>query len=105
MYKGLLAVDGDSEADTIEMSVFHIQPFPVSIIVVENNGITAIARLWADGDHKRCRLCSSCHARDDGMCLVTTPSKVADEDVELYSLRGFREEGMCRPGLSTAGAY
>lgn len=99
MIKGFDAVDGDA---TIEMSIFQLQPYPVSMAVCENNGITAIARLWADGDHRRCRLCAACHATEDGLCLVTTQTKVADVDLELYSLRGFRDVGTLLPGLSAA---
>jgi hypothetical protein len=98
MHPGLHTSDGD--AATLKIRDFQAQPYPVSMAVCENNGVTAIARLWADGDHRRCRLCPTCHADDSGLCLVTTLTKVADDDLELYSLRGFRDVGTDRPCLS-----
>jgi hypothetical protein len=61
------------------------QPEPETTIVARNRGITAIARRWAADDQHRCRLCQTCHASDDGVCLVTTTRQVADEDAALFS--------------------
>lgn len=80
------------DVTTIEMSVFQIQPTPTATMVVEHGGITAIARLWADGDHRRCRLCPSCHADDSGLCLIAVGAMVIDSEAELYSLRGLLED-------------
>lgn len=86
---GLDAIDG---GDTIEMSVFQLQPYPAATMLVEHNGVTAIARMWVDGDHRRCRLCPSCHATDNGLCLITVTRPVGDSEADLYSLRGLLEE-------------
>jgi hypothetical protein len=61
------------------------QPTPTTTIVSRKRGMTSIARLWADGDEAKCRLCPSCRAAD-GMCLVTTTRPVADDDAELFAM-------------------
>lgn len=89
MQQGLYVAD---DVATMEMSVFQIQPLPAATMLVEHNGVTAIARMWVDGDHRRCRLCPSCHATDNGLCLITVTRPVGDSEADLYSLRGLLEE-------------
>jgi hypothetical protein len=78
------------ELDTVEISVFHIQPSPAVTILARKRGVTAITRTWENGDHRRCRLCPTCHAIPEGVCMVVTLEDVQGSEAELYSLRDDR---------------
>jgi hypothetical protein len=84
--------DSDANDGAIRMSVFQIQPIPIRTLVGRLNGVTAITRIWDDGDHLKCRLCPACDASTEGVCTVQTTETVPDSDAELYSLRGLRDE-------------
>jgi hypothetical protein len=83
------ANDGDT---TIRMSVFQIQPVPIRTLVGRLNGVTAITRIWDDGDHLKCRLCLACDASNEGVCTIQTTAVVPDSEAELYLSRGLRDE-------------
>ena len=53
--------------------------------------MTAITRIWGNGDHERCRLCSSCGASREGVCLVLTEHPVSDDEMPLYASAGDKE--------------
>ena len=50
---------------------------------------TAIARTWADGDERRCRLCPNC--QDRPVCLLMISGYVSEEDAPLFSVVGLVE--------------
>lgn len=70
-------------------TLLKIQPEPVVTRVVHfpldtGDTITSIARTWANGDEKLCRLCERCKAYDGG-CLKTVGRYVSREDAPLFS--------------------
>jgi hypothetical protein len=62
------------------------QPEPISTMVANLRGVTAITRVWEAGDCKFCRLCPACSATEEGVCTVLTTRKVTDEAAELFSV-------------------
>jgi hypothetical protein len=60
------------------------QPEPVTTLVGRLRGITAITRVWENGDQNRCSLCRQCDA-SNGVCSVLTTRTVADDDAEMFS--------------------
>ena len=85
----------DDDGITIKLSVFQMQPLPIRTLVGRLNGVTAIIRIWDDGDHRKCRLCQACDASNEGICTIQTTEQVLDSQAELYSLRGLRDETVC----------
>lgn len=71
-----------------EGAVIQIQPVPVDTMVGRLRGITAITRVWADGDEMRCRLCPNCQASSIGVCTVLTKEKVPLGGGALYRFPG-----------------
>jgi hypothetical protein len=67
------------------------RPFPISVMTsrlrLPGSTVTAIARGWAPGQAKHCRLCERCSAHDDH-CLVMTDVIVPNETVALHSTVG-----------------
>ncbi|AGA28736.1 hypothetical protein [Singulisphaera acidiphila] len=73
------------------------QPRPVQWFVASHAPLwptTAIARVWANGDEARCRLCPGreCMA-SHGVCLVLISKAVPAEDAGLFKLDPPQPEG------------
>lgn len=78
--------------DSRPMVSIRIQPIPTRVSLGRFNGVTAITRRWADGDHKRCTLCEVCTAMGDGTCTVLTEEDVTEGGAPLYSCRGLDDD-------------
>lgn len=67
----------------------RLQPYPVTTMVYELNGVTAVTRIWDGRDHLSCRLCPECNAAPapgrGAACTVLTEESVSDEGAPLYS--------------------
>jgi hypothetical protein len=62
----------------------NAQPWPTTTLVGRVRGVTAITRVWANGDEKRCSLCRQCEV-SNGVCNVLTTRTVNDDDAEMFS--------------------
>lgn len=60
---------------------------PISTHIATLHGITAITRVWLEGDAAECRLCQTCVAKDD-VCLVQTTDVVAPGEAASYDSNG-----------------
>jgi hypothetical protein len=67
------------------------QPRPISVLLCDipcgTTVCTAIARVWNEGDPARCRLCPTCSADANNVCLVVAPHQVPDAAAALFALR------------------
>ncbi|MCA1685721.1 MAG: hypothetical protein LC745_06980 [Planctomycetia bacterium] len=80
-----------------------LQPTPLlslaSSLTIGGVTVTAITRVWKEGDPARCRLCRVCRvARDFPVCQVQVSTAVAPEDVALFDFDAFVGAGP-RPDL------
>jgi hypothetical protein len=68
------------------------QPRPIGVLLCDipcgTTLCTAIARVWNEGDPARCRLCPTCSADANNVCLVVAPHQVPDAAAALFALRG-----------------
>lgn len=83
------------------------QPAPVRALVCHlclprfGQVVTAISRVWAEGDASRCRLCDRCTAVADE-CLVQVSGFISREEAALFSTVGMRRQDPTdRPGPMT----
>lgn len=92
-----------ASSDTI-----RLQPIPIRTTINELNGVTAITRVWADGDARRCRLCDACCVINTGIdrvgiCTIQTDQSVSDGEAPLFSSRGFDDTGAVPPSPFATG--
>lgn len=67
------------------------QPRPVQFFAgampFRGGHVTAITRVWAEGDAARCRLCARCTASDEGVCQIQVNFKVDAADAAMFDAR------------------
>lgn len=77
--------EGDGERDTLPLQP---RPIGLTVITIEDCGLTVIKRQWAPGDPARCRLCprGKCGADSFDSCVVVARRPVDRASTGLYSV-------------------
>lgn len=72
-----------------------IQPHPLATkpayYRVDGTLVTAIARTWADGDERRCRLCEVCSATE-GICNIIVKGRIPRKLCTFFSTLGMKRQ-------------
>lgn len=93
-------LDDESGASSAMMdhsrpTILTLQPRPlqclVSYLCVGSRVVTAITRLWREGDPSRCRLCQACTARDN-LCNLPILGYVEESRASLFSTVNLRRQ-------------
>lgn len=94
--------DGAPAVRLLDHADVEPQPHPVStisarLVVTGGQVISAITRIWAEGDLERCRLCDVCDAcRTTRSCLKLVKRDVPPESAPTFATRGLsvqRDDG------------
>lgn len=80
------------------LPITHPQPEPIQWFVSSLPSVvapvTAITRVWDEGDTQRCRLCPQCTADHAlGVCLVQVRCEVESGSAPLFSTHGMNDRG------------
>jgi hypothetical protein len=78
------------------------QPSPVSTRCSTIGSVTAIARTWANGDQHLCKLCPTCVAGEQGVCLVVTTDEIEKCEMSLYRAHAALAGGRAVQGKTLA---
>ena len=88
---------GDMESPaTLPMLAPQPEPLQwfVSSMPAVISPVTAITRVWSDGDTLKCRLCTRCTADHAlGVCMVQVRCVIASASVPLFSTHGMNDRG------------
>jgi hypothetical protein len=96
MIHPMLSVVREGSAPSISidegMITLPIRPLPIRCMTARvrlDNGqlMTAITRIWRDGDTPRCRLCPVCTA-DDNLCVILTNTFKPGDVARSFSIVG-----------------
>ena len=94
--RGLAATPLAAIVPAAKAATIAIQPSPALTAVRCLDGYSAVTRVWANGDHRRCLLCDRCDAvqgTSGAICTVIVDRPVTVDDGALYSTRGYEVPG------------
>lgn len=75
-----------------------LQPVPRFVLTSTINGVTAITRVWNEGDIPHCRLCHSCKAHE-GVCQIAVNGVVPAAAAATFNARDLER----RPPMPVGG--